>query len=71
MWKTSFQVAVPVARALVPGLPGRVVGPGTRRLLVDGPFSIRPPLEVDDYGWLECDLRLTQSTDGVAESAAV
>lgn len=40
-------------------------------LLVEGPFSIRPPREMDDYGWLECDLRLTHWRDGIIESAAV
>jgi hypothetical protein len=40
-------------------------------LLVDGPFSIRAPREVDDYGWLECDLRLTHKHGGVTESVAV
>ena len=40
-------------------------------LLVEGPFSIRPPREMDDYGWLECDLRLTHWRDVIIESAAV
>jgi hypothetical protein len=40
-------------------------------LLVEGPFSIRPPDSVDDYGWLECQLRLTHWTDESVESAAV
>jgi hypothetical protein len=47
----------------------RVVRVGN--LLVEGPFSIRPPQEVDEYGWLECDLRLTQSVAGVVTSVAV
>jgi hypothetical protein len=47
----------------------RVVRVGN--LLVEGPFSIRPPRDVDEYGWLECDLRLTQVSDGVITSVAV
>lgn len=40
-------------------------------LLAKGPFSIRPPRAVDDYGWLECYFRLTHVAGGVVESAAV
>lgn len=40
-------------------------------MLVDGPFSIKPPTELDDYGWLECQMRLTHWAGGVVESAAV
>lgn len=47
----------------------RVVRIGS--LLVEGPFSIRPPREADDYGWLECDLRLTHWNGGLSESVAV
>lgn len=41
--------------------------------LIDGPFSIRPPAETDDYGWLECDLRLVirSRADGNPESVSV
>jgi len=40
-------------------------------LLVEGPFSIRPPEQIDDYGWLECEFRVTRRMGSVVESAAV
>jgi hypothetical protein len=41
------------------------------RLLIDGPFSIKPPESLDDYGWLECDLRVTHWAADAVHSAAI
>ena len=44
----------------------------TGNLLIEGPFSIKPPPAIDDYGWLEAELRLSHwRADGVIESIAI
>ena len=48
----------------------RVTGVG--EALLQGPFNLRPPPELDDYGWLERELGLVLRTPvGIAISAAV
>jgi len=40
-------------------------------MLIEGPFSIKAPSHIDDYGWLECQLRLTHWAGGIVEAVAV
>lgn len=55
-----------------PNIPNRQRIDGIGTALVDGPRSVRPPEEVDDYGWLEPAARIVlQTPAGVVRSLAL